>query len=522
MKKPIITADKAISLIRNGDTIAIEGSGGGIGEPELMLRTLKDHFNQTGYPQDLTIIHSTGMGDRGEKGLSLIALEGMIRRVIGGHFGQSPAMAKLVEENKIEAYNFPIGVICQLYREIAAKRPGVITHIGMHTFIDPRQQGGKLNEITEEDLIEIIHLSGKEYLFYRSFPINIAIIRASTADEEGYLSVENEPAKLALLAMAQAAKNSGGITIAQVKNVTAAGSINPHRVVVPGTLVDYIVLDPEQQQTYESEYNPAYCGSVKTPIYFENEIQLTIRKIIARRAALEITPNAIVNLGVGISDMVATVSSEENISDEFTLTVEQGAYGGVPQTGILFGTSINPKAIVDSPSQFDYYDGGGLDIAFLGMAQADREGNVNVSKFNQRVIGTGGFVDISQGAQTVIFCSTFTTKNLEVSTHNGKIKIVNEGQFMKFLNRVEHITYSGKFGNDSGQRVLYVTERAVFQLVDHQLVLIEIAEGVNLERHILQQMEFIPVISRDLKFMDNRIFKSDRMGLEFGFPRMIL
>lgn len=513
MIKPIVSAQEAVGLIPDGATVAIEGSGGGILEPDLLLTALRENFLRTNTPRDLCLVHSTGMGDRNDRGMSLLAVNGLIRRVIGGHFGQSPAIAKMAEDNNIEAYNLPIGVICHLYRDIASGGPGVITRIGMGTFVDPRLGGGKLNEKTKEDLIEIINLNGREYLFYHSFPINIALIRASIADEEGYLSIQNEPAKLSVLAIAQAVKNSGGVVIAQVKKITRAGSIDPRNVVVPGSLVDYLVLHNKQWQTYESEYNPSFCGEIKTAQIKNVNSSINIRKLIARRASLELMPNTLVNLGVGISDMVSTIAAEEDISDQFTLTVEQGAYGGVPLTGVLFGAAINPKAIIDSPSQFDFYDGGGIDIAFLGMAQADQEGNVNVSKYNGRIMGTGGFIDISQGSKKIIFCSTFTTKGLEIGTSDGKLQIRKEGSYKKFLKQVEQITYPGFYASENKQKVLYVTERAVFELIDNTMNLIEVADGINMNRDILDQMEFLPKISPNLKTMDNRIFREESMGL---------
>lgn len=513
MKKPILSAIDAVNQIRDGQTVAIEGSGGGIVEPCALLMALRDRFLATASPRDLCLVHSTGMGDRDARGMSVIALEGMIRCVIGGHFNQSPAIARMAEENKIQAYNLPIGVICQLYREIAARRPGLISHIGLGTFIDPRQEGAKLNSVTREDLVSLIRIDGQEYLFFRSFPINVAIIRASIADEEGYLSMESEPAKLSVLAMAQAAHNSGGIVIAQVKHVTSTGSIEPHRVSVPGTLVDYLVVDATQAQTYDAEYNPAFNGAVRRVQNANHRVPFSVRKIVARRAALELQPDAVINLGVGISDLVAGIAGEEGISDRFTLTVEQGSYGGVPSSGILFGASINPKAIIDTPSQFDYYDGGGIDRAFLGMAQVDKAGNVNVSKYNRKIIGTGGFVDISQGSKAIVFCSTFTTGGLEIQVGDGKIKIIREGRYRKFVNRVDQITYSGSHGCKKGQQVLYVTERAVFRLMDYTLCLEEIAQGIDLQKDVLDQMDFSPLIAPTLKPMDARIFCEPLMGL---------
>lgn len=517
MKSPLavtlMTADEAVALVSDGDTVAIEGSGGGIVEPDALMAALGRRFSATGQPSGLTLIHTTGMGDRRTKGLSLVAKEGLWRRVIGGHFGQAAEMAQLVADNKIEAYNFPVGVISQLYREIAAGRPGVMTHVGLGTFVDPRQEGGRLNEITHASLVELMEIDGREWLYYRAMPIDVAFIRGTTADEDGYISMEQEAATLGVLSVAQATRNSGGIVIAQVKRLAVAGSLPAKSVVVPGSLVDAVVVHEEQWQTYDSEYNPSFSGDIRVPVQHIEVPVFNVRKVIARRAAMELIPGAVVNLGVGVSDGVSGVAAEENCSDLFTFTVEQGAYGGVPASGLLFGAASNPRAFVNSASQFDYFAGGGLDLAFLGMAQTDRNGNVNVSKYNGIVTGTGGFVDISQGAKAVVFCATFTTGGLRVSFQNGTIKIVEEGKYRKVVEKVDQITFSGEQARRRGQRVIYVTERAVFELMAQGLTLTEIAPGVDLVRDVLNQMEFSPIIAQDLKVMDSRLFEPELMGL---------
>ncbi|MGE5620796.1 MAG: acyl CoA:acetate/3-ketoacid CoA transferase [Sphingomonadaceae bacterium] len=513
MTKPILSPDDAVALLKDGDTLAIDGSGGGLGEPDALIAALHRRFEQTGHPRDLTVIHATGIGDRGSRGISLLAMEGLCRRVIGGHWGQGPEMAKLAAENKVEAYNFPQGVLNQLYREIAAGRPGVITHVGLGTFVDPRMEGGKLNDVTKEDLVEVVTIGGREWLFYKAFPIDMAWIRGTTADEDGYISQEQEAATLGALAVAQAGRNSGGVVIAQVKRLAVAGSLPGKCVRIPGPMVDALVIHDGQWQTYEAEYNPAFAGEVRVPLQRLKPLPLGVRKVVARRAAMEIAPGALLNLGVGMPDGVAAVAAEEGISEAFTLTVEQGGYGGIPAGGVIFGAVSNPKAILDAPSQFDFYDGGGLDVTCLGMAQADRDGNVNVSKFGPTIIGTGGFVDISQGARTVVFCATFTAGGLQAEIRDGRLTIVREGTHRKFLERVDQITFSGAHARERGQRVLYVTERAVLELQPEGVVLTEIAPGIDLRRDVLDLMEFEPVVSRDLKLMDARLFDSAPMGL---------
>ncbi len=513
MAKPILSADDAVALLKDGDTLAIDGSGGGLVEPDALIAALHRRFKQTGHPRDLTVIHATGIGDRGSRGISLLALEGLCRRVIGGHWGQAPEMAKLAAENKVEAYNFPQGVLNQLYREIAAGRPGVITHVGLGTFVDPRMEGGKLNDITKEDLVEVVTIGGREWLFYKAFPIDVAWVRGTTADEDGYVSLEQEAAILGALAVAQAGRNSGGVVIAQVKRLAVAGSLSGMSVRIPGPMVDALVIHEGQWQTYDAEYNPSFAGEVRVPLQQLKPLPLDVRKVVARRAAMEIEPGALLNLGVGMPDGVAAVAAEEGISEAFTLTVEQGGYGGIPAGGIIFGAVSNPKAVIDGPSQFDFYDGGGLDLTCLGMAQADQNGNVNVSKYGSTITGTGGFVDISQGARAVVFCATFTAGGFEAEVRDGQLRIVREGKHRKFLHRVDQVTFSGAHAREGGRKVLYVTERAVLELRAEGVVLTEIAPGVDLRRDVLDLMEYEPVVSRDLKLMDARLFNSAPMGL---------
>jgi len=515
MTGKVIGARAAVDLVKSRDTLAIHGAGGGNVEPDLLIKTLAGRFEETGQPRDLTVVHVSGLGDWKTTGLNLLTGDGLVRRNIGGHYGMSPKYAQLILDNKIEAYSWPQGVMSQWLREVAAGRPGLITHIGLKTFIDPRVEGGKMNARTTEDLVEVVSLDGREWLFYKAFPLNVCFIRGTTADEKGNVTLEQEPAFLEVLPMAMATRNSGGIVIAQVKRLAQAGTLPAKMVKVPHTMVDYVVPHPGQWQSIEAEYNPAYSGEVKVPISSLPVMPLDERKVIARRAALEIVglPRAVLNMGVGMPDGVALVAAEEGIQDRITVTIEQGLTGGVPAPGVLFGMSSNPEAVIDQGYQFDFYDGGGLDLTFLGLAEADARGNVNVSKFSGRMPGVGGFVNISQGAKAVAFLGTFTAGGLEVEVGQGRLRIVKEGRFQKFVREVQQITFSGEYAAARGQRVQFITERAVLVITKEGLLVTEVAPGVDLERDVLQQMAFRPRVSPELKAMDARIFQEGLMGL---------
>lgn len=513
MANKIVSVEAAASLIASGDTITTSGFVG-IGVPEHLLKGVEERFLHSAEPKDLTLFFAAGQGDGKERGLNHLGHERLLRRVVGGHWGLIPKVAKLAVEGKIEAYNLPQGVISHLFRDIAAGKPGTVSRVGLETFVDPRSQGGKINAQTTEDLVTTIEIEGEDYLFYKAFPINVALLRGTTADPAGNITMEREALVIDNLAQAMAVKNSNGIVIVQVERTVAHGSLNPRDVEIPGALVDAIVVAPaaDHMQTFATAYSHAYAGRFRVEADAIPPMPLNARKIIARRAAFELPINGVVNLGIGMPEGVASVASEEKLLGHVTLSAEPGVVGGQPASGLDFGAAINTDAIVNQAQQFDFYDGGGLDLAVLGMAEIDAAGSVNVSRFGPRLAGAGGFINISQNARAVVYTGTFTSGGAQMSVEEGTLTIQSEGNIRKFVKQVEQVTFAGPRAARMQQPVLYVTERCVFQLTRDGLELMEIAPGIDLHRDILALMDFEPIMT-DVVTMDARIFRAGPMNL---------
>jgi propionate CoA-transferase len=515
----LIDLEKAAALVPTGATVAVGGSGSLLQVPEGLLGALGRRFEETQLPRDLTVIHVMGLGDHEGRGTDHVSRPGLVRRFVGSHFVLSPRQQRMIATGEVEAFAFPAGTVSLMYREIAARRPGLFTDIGLWTHSDPRVNGGRLNDATAESLNQIVEIGGREWIHYPTFDIDVALLRASVADESGNLTMEDEAAFSDNLAIAQAVHNSGGIVIAEVKRVVRNGSLPGAHVRVPGILVDHVAVTDYPKQTPVTDFDPSRTGMRPPRDGVVGPIALDHRKVVARRAAMELERGALVNLGVGMANGISHVIHEEGLIDEVTFTVEQGLYGGVPGIGLDSGTAVDPTAIIDMSSQFDLYDGGGLDFAGLAFAQIDRHGNVNVTKVGDTVIGPGGFVDISQRAGTVVFCGTLTGGGLRTVVSDGTVRILQEGRYTKIVAEVDAVTFSGARALRDRQRVVYVTERAVFELRSGGLTLIELAPGLDVERDLIPVLGFTPTIAPDLREMDHRLFTDAPMALSLR-PRV--
>jgi propionate CoA-transferase len=509
----VVDFSTAVEMVHDGDTILIGGSGGGHAVPEKLIASLADRFQASASPRGITLLHPVGLGDMASQGVDRLAHAGLLKRIITGALVNTPAIQKMTRRNELETYTLPQGSLSQLMREMASGRPGLISHVGLHTFVDPRFGGGRQSPSAREDLVELIEFAGREWLYFKPIHVDIAFLRGTTADEDGNISMEQEAVFGEMLSMAQATRRCGGVVIVQVARLAKRGTLPPKQVKIPGMLVNLVVVDPEQRQTYRTAYSPAYAGELRVPVSSIPALQFDARKVIARRAAMELFPGAVCNLGAGLSTGIANLAAEEGFLSDIVLTNEQGLIGGAPASGVDAGAAINYDAIVDQPYQFDFYDGGGLDLAFLSFAQVDSQGSVNVSRFGEKVIGVGGFQNIAQNAKTIVFSGTFTAGRQEVSWENGETSIKLDGTLMKFVKKLDQVSYSGTHAQSIGQRALYITERAVFQRGSQGLELIEIAPGINLERDVLAKMGFRPAIAPEMRIMDQRLFFPQLMGL---------
>lgn len=512
----VISSKEAAELVKDNNVLATSGFAA-LGVPEALMKSLEKRFLEEKSPQNLTLMFAAASGDKDSKGLNHLAHEGLVNKVIGAHFGFAPKLGALMKDNKTYAYNLPQGVMCNLFRDKASNKTGTITKVGLNTFVDPRVEGGKVNPKTKEDIVQVIDILGEENLIYKCPNLDVAFVRGTYADEHGNITMDHEATYSEAACIAQSVKNCGGIVVVQVDKIVKAGTLDPKLVKIPKIYVDYIVEaeDKEDQaQILGDSYDPSLNGEVNMVVDSLIPLKLNSRKIIGRRAAMELTKGDIVNIGIGMPEAISNVANEEGIGDYFTLTVEPGAIGGIPQGGNKFGASINPDCMFDQPTQFDFYDGGGLDIAFLGLAEVDKHGNINVSKFGPKVPGCGGFINITQSSKKVFFCGTFTAKGLDIKIENGELKIINEGINKKFVDSVQQITFSGNRAMKLKQPVMYITERAVFELKEDGLHLTEIAPGIDIQKNILDLMDFTPIIDSNLKLMDKRIFVDELMGLK--------
>lgn len=518
----------AAALIPSEATVTVSSSSG-LGCPDTLLRAIGERFIWEGEPRALTMIHPIAAGDMyGITGIDHLAQPGLLKRIIAGSYPSgpssfpSPKIWQMIDNNELEAYNFPSGVLFHMHREAAAKRPGVLTAVGLDTVVDPRRQGGRMNAATTEELVQVVDFDGQEWLYFRALPIDVALIRGTTADEMGNITMEHEGAYLGALDQALAVRNNGGIIIAQVERITAAGALSPQAVRVPGILVDYVVVDSGQMQTTETVYDPAISGELRRPLSAFSPVEWGPDKVIARRAALELCEGDAVNLGFGLSALIPRVLLEEKLQNAVTWIIEQGAIGGMPLEGFQFGCAVNAQAIIPSSDQFTYFQGGGFDRSFLSFMQVDEDGNVNVSRLAARphvTAGIGGFIDIIANVRHIVFSGYFTTGGLKIVLADGELRIEREGRSRKFVSAVEQVTFSGRQARKRDQHVTYVTERCVLQLKPEGLTVVEIAPGIDLERDILNQTEIPLCVSPDLQLMDSRLFSPEPLGLTLPMRR---
>ena len=514
MSIKIMSAEEAVRLVESQKTLCCEGFVGAALAEELLIE-LRNRYLETGSPRNLTLLYAAGQGDGKERGLNHLGEEGLLKRTVGGHWNLAGRLQKLALEERMEAYNIPQGVIAQMYRDIAAGRP-TISRIGLQTFVDPRVDGGRLNSVTEEEIVHLLEIDGEEYLKYDHLRLDYAFIRGTYADERGNISMEKECCDLGVLAIAEAVKNCGGTVFVQVEKVVKTGTLDPRYVRIPGMLVDVVVPVKDQKnhmQTFHTQYEPAFSGKAAVSGEEQDTLAAGVRRLIGRRCTLELAKDTTVNLGIGMSEIVGAVAWEEGIGQEMTFTIEGGPVGGIAMSGMDFGAMAGPTCIIDQASMFDFYDGGGLDEAFLGMAECDRLGNINVSKFGLRIAGAGGFINISQTARKVVFCGTFTAKGLEVEARDGRLIIQREGQINKFVKKVHHMTFNSGLARKRKQEILYITERAVFEMTQEGIMLTEIAPGIDLQKDVLDHIEFACAVKTDLKRMDERIFREEKMGI---------
>lgn len=512
-----IRGSEAVARIKSGDHVCVIGCLNLL-EPETILHELEQSFLRTGHPNNLTAMFPVAVGRLEGKGLDHLAHPGLVKRVMGGSFASvlpNRRLNALIFENKVEAYNVPMGSFFNLLRNTGAGQPGLMTAVGLNTFADPRFDGGRLNEVTQEQIVEVKNLDGKEWLYYPRLKVDVAVIRGTSADSAGNISLEGEPSSQGILAIAMAAKNNGGIVIAQVRRTAERGAVHPKQVLVPGRLVDYVVVD-ERDEAVDQHYPPSVTGESRQPVGRSEDVPLDERKIIQRRALMEMRQGALVNLGFGLPAGIPAVALEERVVDDVCFTVEHGPIGGIPGGMGVFGVAMNPELILDNTNVFDLYAGGALDMTCLGMGEVDRHGNVNNHKFKHIIAGTGGFTDITHVTPKIVLAGTFTSGGLKTQVRGGKLEILQEGKFKKFNLQVEGVTLSASEARRKGQKVLYVTERAVFELGATGPRLVEIAPGIDLQRQVLGLLDFDIEVSPDLRQMDASIFRPEKMNLRLA------